>query len=453
MKIKIFLTLLFICFLKLSKSEELIFAHLHIRHGARGPTSLSSNGEDKLKEKWMGKGEITGVGQRMHYILGLRNRQRYITKKFKFLSETFDPHELLIYSSDKNRTILSMASQLQGLYPISSQKGEKLNQEQIKMTLPQVNVSSYEIQQEIENLNDSALPNYMTLIPIHVFSPYEKKILNFERSECESSVSKIQKKNIQEKATIINLTKDFNKNYGSDMNKFFSKSEGYIYDFDSISSICDAAIADNIDGRNMTTFFDITHINKKQFLDGCHVILKINFRDELYGDDKNEMILFEASQILRDMIIYIKRRVDADIKNEKIEEKISDYSKPKMIMILGHDDTITPQVLFIIKYFNLTLDKYKLPFFAAQVAVEVTRNKDNSHEKLEYSDYHVCYYFDDELYINATLDYFSDIVEKNIWTINQMDNFCKGNDDDRGNDNEKDKKDKDNSQKIFIYLL
>ena len=175
MKLISFLIGFSIYFLKLSKSEELIFAQLYIRHGAKTPNSLFDKGEDKLKEKWTGRGELTGVGQRMEYILGLRNRQRYIIDKFKFLSETFAPYELLILSSDKNRTILSMASLLQGLYPLYSKKGEKLNSEQIKMALPQVNVSSNEIQQEIGNLKDSALPNYMTLIPIHVISPYEKK--------------------------------------------------------------------------------------------------------------------------------------------------------------------------------------------------------------------------------------------------------------------------------------
>ena len=158
------------------------------------------------------------------------------------------------------------------------------------------------------------------------------------------------------------------------------------------------------------------------------------------------------------MISNIKRRVDADIINEKTEENISDYSKPKMVMILGHDDSISSQVLFIIKYFNLSLDIYKLPNFASQMAVEVTRKKNALYEKLEYSDYQICYYFDDELYINVTLDYFIDIVESNIWTKNQMENFCKGNDDNSNNtgndDNKSDVKDnkvKDNS-KDNIYL-
>ena len=38
-------------------------------------------------------------------------------------------------------------------------------------------------------------------------------------------------------------------------------------------------------------------INKGEFIKDCYEILAIGFRDELYGDDKNEMILLEAIKI------------------------------------------------------------------------------------------------------------------------------------------------------------
>ena len=51
----------------------------------------------------------------MEYILGLRNRRRYITEKYNFLSINYNPHELLVYCSEFNRTMISMIAQLQGL--------------------------------------------------------------------------------------------------------------------------------------------------------------------------------------------------------------------------------------------------------------------------------------------------------------------------------------------------
>ena len=77
---------------------------------------VDSNYRDHIKEVRRNPGELTGVGQRMHYLLGMRNRHRYI-ETYNFLSEKFDSHELLIYSTAFNRTILSAYAQLQGLYP------------------------------------------------------------------------------------------------------------------------------------------------------------------------------------------------------------------------------------------------------------------------------------------------------------------------------------------------
>ena len=303
-----FLFLIFINNLKFSRNEELIYAQLYIRHGARSPTDLNERGEDFINETWTSPGELTAMGQRMEYILGLRNRLRYITKKYKFLSENFDPHELLVYSTDKNRTILSMASQLQGLYPISSKSGEILTQEQIQNAYPQVNVSCDEIKQEIENMKDNALPDYMTVIPIHTFSSYQKKIINFDHHDCSKNVRKLKQKNLEEKETIAELTENFNKNYSINLSKFYPYPEDYKYDFNWISSLCGSVICGYIEGRTMSKFFDATKIDKEILNQVCDNISTINCRDELYGDEKNEVILLESSPLLRDMMLILKMK-------------------------------------------------------------------------------------------------------------------------------------------------
>ena len=57
---------------------KLIFVMLHFRHGARAPTSMGETKIDKIGEYSENEGALTGVGERMHYLLGLRNRLRYI---------------------------------------------------------------------------------------------------------------------------------------------------------------------------------------------------------------------------------------------------------------------------------------------------------------------------------------------------------------------------------------
>ena len=62
---------------------ELIFVYEHTRHGARCPStsynSLFINGVDEFKVSWEGEGdgELTLLGRREHYDIGVRNRLKY----------------------------------------------------------------------------------------------------------------------------------------------------------------------------------------------------------------------------------------------------------------------------------------------------------------------------------------------------------------------------------------
>ena len=53
-------------------NDKLIFVATNFRHGARQQNEKNEN--DPYGEKWDLPMELTGVGKRMHYILGLRNR-------------------------------------------------------------------------------------------------------------------------------------------------------------------------------------------------------------------------------------------------------------------------------------------------------------------------------------------------------------------------------------------
>ena len=166
----------------LSKSEKLIFVQTFCRHGARSPIKLLDGGRDSLGIKWNDDGDLTPIGKRMEYLLGVFNRHRYITGNYKFLSKKYDPHELVVFSSDKDRTLLSITSQLQGLYPMSEGMGEELNPKQLETSFPPFNITCEEVEKELKVLNNSALPNNMTIIPIHY--------INFENNtrECTAKM-------------------------------------------------------------------------------------------------------------------------------------------------------------------------------------------------------------------------------------------------------------------------
>ena len=436
MEIYFFLIFLII---NIVKTEKLIFVELQSRHGARAPLNLIYNGTDYLDyigEKWEYPGELTPSGQRMEYILGLRNRQRYITGKYNFLSLKYDPHELLVYCSEFNRTMISMISQLQGLYPMSSRGGDVLTEKQINDSIPPFNINYEEITNEINCLNNSALPNYMTAIPVHQISLTEKRFLNYINNDCKLKVNETLENNKKTKKTIIDYGNFFNNKYSKNLSSYYTKNgEDFKYDFDWILHFCDTLISDYSEGKTLEDFINRTNIKIDELINECNDLIAINYRDEICEDDNNNILLLE-SPLLREMVNYMKLRVDADICGEIIENNITDYSRPKMVIISGHDVTITFQIIYMIKYFGLDLNLYKLPTYTSQIAYEVIRNdtEENSNKNLSYSDYKVLFFFNDDEIFNITFEQFVDVIEKNSWDLEQIDNFCIGNNKNKENE-------------------
>ena len=177
---KIFLYFCFLITFSFSYSSgRLVFLYTHFRHGARGPKQLDENYIDRLGEKWTNLGELTGVGERMHYLLGLKNRKKYIEED-GLISEKFDPHQILIFTSDKNRTMLSCYSQLQGLFPQRENLGEELSIQQEANAYPpildNVEEKDADIEKAINELNSSALPYSMMLAPARMVNENEIKM-------------------------------------------------------------------------------------------------------------------------------------------------------------------------------------------------------------------------------------------------------------------------------------
>ena len=187
--------------------------------------------------------------------------------------------------------------------------------------------------------------------------------------------------------------------------------------------------SDYSDGRTLNEFFEKTKNNKEELLEECRDIIKIIFRNDFYGDDKNEVILLVESKLINEILYYMKLKIDEDIKNENHALNVSDYSCPKMLIYSGHDSTLTGEELFMIKYFgseaNLTIEKdYIYPTYSAQLAFEVTR--ENKTDNMDYSSYKVAFYVNDKNLVNKTFDEFQKIIEDNTWNQEKIIEYCEG---------------------------
>ena len=293
-----------------TNNDKLIFVMTHFRHGARAP--IFGGKTDFMKEYWEFPGELTGVGQRMHYLLGLRNRERYINEK-KLLSEKFDTNELKVISTGMNRTIVSVLSQLQGLYPQKHRLGEILNESQLKMSNPPININYKNIQEEITELNDNALPETMTLIPFEIRN--SSSFLTFyNREKCQGAINATSTSMTDDMESLV---KEFNENYAKYMNQFMGIPSQYKYNYTSMARICDTYIACYADGRNMSDFRN-TGINSTEMSNLnnlCINVIRIYFLE--YEIREDDIYYLEGSKIMELLINHTKRSIDADINNDK----------------------------------------------------------------------------------------------------------------------------------------
>ena len=414
-------TLIQLLSFSISQNNRLVFLYTHFRHGARAPMDLDDNYIDLVKEKWDNPGELTGIGQRMHYLLGLRNRIKYI-KNETFLNEKFDPHEILIYSSNLNRTIVSVSSQLQGFFPQSSEKGETLTEKQEKVAVPEVDVNCDEINSEIEDLKGSALPYRMTLAPIRMTDDNDKKMNVYDLKECVEERDQVKKENRETIPYLIEFTRKYNEEYGETLNKFFG-TDNKNFTMIDIDHFCDAFLSSYTDQRELTEFKK-TGLDLEKTNDYCYEYFRVNYLYHFHGDKDKILAHVDSSKLMSELIYFMKRRLDADITEEDEDANFKDYSRPKMVMISGHDSTTSADEIFMLNAlgYNIT-EKYIFPKYASQLALEV-RTKDDSTKKTSYADYYVVGYFNDKELFNVTADEFISKIEGDIWTQEKIDDFC-----------------------------
>ena len=244
---------------------------------------------------------------------------------------------------------------------------------------------------------------------------------------------------------MIKMRNEFNEKYGKILNTFYEKEETYDYNF--MNRFCDAVVSGITDGRELTEFKK-TKIDLDEIEEYCHEVQKIQYQEHILGDSEHILAPLEASKMMREIIHYMKQRINADINQEKIEEEYLDYSRPKMLMISGHDSTISCNEMFIITSLGFPVSYFRGATTASQLALEVSRRDASVDEikKMSYKDYILSYYFNDELLFNITVDDFIKKIEPKLWTDEQIDEFCGFKTD---KDNEKSEK---NGEKTIFYL-
>ena len=292
------------------------------------------------------------------------------------------------------------------------------------MAFPPCDIDYDNINEDIKkSLVNNALPNSMTMIPIRTITINDKKMRLYHLGKCESKVKAFQKEN-EKLESLVNIQNIFKEKYAVNLNSFYGKNETYNLKF--IYNFCDAFISDYTDTRELSELKN-TGIDFEGLKSYCYDFNTLYYRDYELGDEKGEAAKLDVSPLMEEFIYYMKKRIDVDINGEDISKKYEDYSRPKMLMVSGHDSTISSIEVFLMNVLNKSLDFFEYPDYASQAAFEVTTNDDNKEQKT-YNDYYVNFYLDDELKFNMTVQEFIDEITPQIWNEQQINKYCEVND-------------------------
>ena len=390
-------------------SAEIIFVFEQFRHGARGSIFLyPSNYVDNYDVPWTGNGELSGVGMRQHYLIGIRNRNKYK----KLFSKTYDPREIYVLSTDQNRTIQSAQSQLLGMFP--PQSGIELTDEELQISVPP-NPLTPEMKKEIKALKANALPQKMQIIPIHLFGEEKKYYTLTEASECPAM--KHIKEVYQKKKIVTDFYENFNKTYGEKLLKYLNKTDpNFFFSYFNMLAITDHFISSYAHGKNLTKF-KMSGFNVEDFYEKCKEFKTISLFEV---ESDSEIGVMAISPTMKKIITWMENRIDIDITGEKPK----DYQNPKFVMYSGHDFTVVPTEQFLQKAFG-TNTHY--PDFAANQFFELHRMDNIPKNQLNKSHYFVEYYYNDVLELNVTFEDFSKRVNDIAWSMEKINSFCRPN--------------------------
>ena len=390
--------------------DKLLWAFEIFRHGARSPYRRfqGNNSLDLFNMSWSGIQELTDVGKRQHFLIGYRNHQRYIVEK-KLINQTYDPREVHIFSTNKNRTIESAASQLQGLYLAG--EGPNLTDAQRERAVPPINEELYI--EKYEEMENEVFPGQINVIPIHILDETYKVNRLFDEDHCKGLKGN-EKKN-EEREVVKNFLKDLNDKYGGEklanlVDDNLNVTKDCFLDYTCAFDILDTIISEYFDERDMSKIQEGLGIeNMDDFINNyCYKF----FYYDLPGtcDETHDNAIYGMTKLFIQILDYMDLKIEKD---QKGDINYTNYDLPKFVMHSGHDWTLSVFERIIQDAFNINVS---YTYFASNAFLELYRAENGS--------YYVKYLYNNVTDINIPYDTFKKNITDVIVTGEEVDEFC-----------------------------
>ena len=403
--------LLIIILIQNTSSDQLRWAFEIFRHGARTPYSgMTKNFTDCFGQKWFGLKELTGVGLRQHFLVGYRNRIKYIEEN-KLISDTYDPREVYLISTDSNRTIMSANAQVQGLFMPST--GPRIFENQTKAAIPPVNMKDIETEKnKLDKDGYTALPDNMNVIPVHSFFNADHFIQLQDKKVCPTTIEFYNKN--QKRDEVVNFLKSMTEKYGKKLNEKLiipDKSEDVLNDYTKAYYIFDTIICRHSEG------YDLPDLGKsdEELLNDSYKFFDLDLIGNGIDNDK-EICIHAMSPIFNRLLEWINKKIEKDMNGDV---NYTNYDIPKFVMFSAHDSTCAAFMGFMKEVFK-TESRY--PYFATNINLELYRKNEEKEAKKE--DYYIQYIINDELIKNISYNDFTKTLKEKMKTMDDVNVFC-----------------------------
>ena len=380
-----------------SLDSNIVFVYEHVRHGARSPLFFDGNTDylDRFGTQWEGAMELTNVGKREHYVLGIHNRLKY-SSLINFTK--YDYQEIKVYSTNTGRTVQSIQAELLAMYLPGTLP--KLTKDQLKAAYPPFQNLSLEVLDEISELNDSTIINDINVFPIQYSDP--KKVQINEPANCPY-MKQYQEDLKTNSVTVKDFVSNFISKYGDKLKEVLNITDKELNDFEYIETIlAEEVLCNYYDGNKLTDFFSKTGFNESEFIQDNRLSKSI-YTYNINLDEKTGIM--SASPSMKEIINYMD-----NIINNKSQT-------PKMVMQGGHDTTISYIQYFMKHVFNIPIQYIS---FASNIYFELHKNKSES----ELDKYYIEYILDGITKLIMDYPEFKTKVLDAVWSDEDINKFC-----------------------------
>ena len=408
--------IILIFFISKIKANEIRWALEIFTTGARSPNIPLKNNKDYFNHEWEdGSNELTGVGIRQHFLVGYRNRLRYIEDK-KLINSNYDPREVYLVSTDTNCTLMSANAQVQGLFfPGTS---NLLNKNQSDIALPPVYSKSYQDEKiKLDNDSYTPLPNKMNVIPIHSFFYNDHYMYLQDENICKGN-SIYYKKN-KERDEVTNYLENMKNKYNENLKKYYfneKKDDELLQNYDFALNIFDNIISLYYEGaKELSDIAKNLNVDSKELVDDAFGFLNLTLIGN--GIDNDKVIAnYSMAPVFNQLLLWLNSKIEKDINNEK---DYKGYDLPSFVMYSVDKDICGSFMAFLKYIFGAEIN---YPKFASNLYLELVRN--NESETVKKEDYIIEYYFNDDYIMSIPFTEFETKIKNNLAKMEDVDIFC-----------------------------